>query len=104
MRQGKKLVIAPSAAFLKKACSMTLELDQAPRSPRRITRVAIVGGGFSGTIQAINLLRHDGPAAVLIERRPRAGRGIAYSSLSDEHVLNVRASNMSAFPDDTTHF
>lgn len=83
---------------------MNPELDPAPRAPGRIARVAIVGGGFSGTIQAINLLRHDGPAAILIERRPRAGRGIAYSALSDEHVLNVRASNMSAFPDQPGHF
>lgn len=83
---------------------MNDELDPVPRAPGRISRVAIVGGGFSGTIQAINLLRHDGPSAVLIERRPRAGRGIAYSALSDEHILNVRASNMSAFPDEPGHF
>ena len=30
--------------------------------------VAIVGAGFSGTLQAINLLRHQGPRATLIER------------------------------------
>lgn len=81
-------------------------LSSPPRAPSssKIERVAIVGAGFSGTIQAINLLRHDGPGAILVERRPQAGRGTAYSALLDEHLLNVRASNMSAFPDDPTHF
>jgi len=67
-------------------------------------QVAIVGGGFSGALLAINLLRHDGPRAVLIERRPEAGRGIAYSTDHPEHLLNVRAANMSAFPDAPDHF
>lgn len=66
--------------------------------------IAIIGAGFSGTLQAINLLRHDGPRATLIERRPRAGRGIAYSAAHPDHLLNVRAGNMSALPDDPDHF
>lgn len=67
--------------------------------------VAIVGGGFSGTLLAINLMRHDGPRATLIERRPaQLARGVAYSAARDEHLLNVRAGNMSALPDDPDHF
>lgn len=66
--------------------------------------VAIVGGGFAGTLQAINLLRHDGPRATLIERRPRAGEGVAYGDADPSHVLNVRAEHMSALPDDPGHF
>jgi len=66
--------------------------------------VAIVGGGFSGALLAINLLRHDGPHATLIERRAETARGIAYSTIHPEHVLNVRAANMSALPDDPGHF
>ncbi|MBW6528941.1 FAD/NAD(P)-binding protein [Sphingomonas sp. RHCKR7] len=67
--------------------------------------VAIVGGGFSGTLLAINLVRHDGPRATLIERRPaQVARGVAYSAAHDEHLLNVRAGNMSALPDDPDHF
>lgn len=69
-----------------------------------IDHVAIVGAGFSGTLQAINLLRHDGPRATLIERTAKAGEGLAYGSAHPSHVLNVRASNMSAFPDDPDHF
>ncbi len=69
-----------------------------------IRHVAIIGAGFSGTLQAINLLRHHGPRATLIERAARAGEGLAYGAAHPSHVLNVRASNMSAFPDDPGHF
>ncbi|WP_404338436.1 FAD/NAD(P)-binding protein [Sphingomonas sp. MMS12-HWE2-04] len=69
-----------------------------------IEHVAIIGAGFSGTLQAINLLRHEGPRATLIERAPVAGTGLAYGAAHPSHVLNVRAGNMSAFPDDPSHF
>lgn len=69
-----------------------------------IEHVAIIGAGFSGTLQAINLLRHEGPRATLIERAPVAGTGLAYGAAHPSHVLNVRAGNMSAFPDDPAHF
>ncbi len=69
-----------------------------------IEHVAIVGGGFSGTLQAINLLRHKGPRATLIERADEAGRGVAYGAAHSSHLLNVRGGNMSAFPDDPNHF
>jgi len=45
-----------------------------------IRHVAIIGAGFSGTLQAINLLRHDGPSATLIERAPVPGEGLAYGA------------------------
>jgi uncharacterized NAD(P)/FAD-binding protein YdhS len=73
-------------------------------SPPAIEHVAIIGAGFSGTLQAINLLRHDGPRVTLIERREAFARGVAYSTPSPAHLLNVRASNMSALPDDPDHF
>ena len=67
--------------------------------------VAIVGGGFSGTLLAINLLRFEGPRATLIEREgERIARGVAYSATEPSHLLNVRAGGMSAFPDDPGHF
>jgi uncharacterized NAD(P)/FAD-binding protein YdhS len=40
----------------------------------------------------------------LIERRPEIGRGPAYHTSNPDHVLNVRAANMSALPDDPDHF
>lgn len=67
--------------------------------------IVIVGGGFSGTLLAINLLRFDGPRATLVEREgARIARGVAYSATEPAHLLNVRAGGMSAFPDDPGHF
>lgn len=66
--------------------------------------VAIVGAGFSGSLLAINILRHAGPQATLIERRPVFGRGTAYSAPHPSHLLNVRAGNMSALSDRPAHF
>lgn len=68
--------------------------------------VAIVGAGFSGTLLAVHLLRMArAPLQVLlIERSGRAGRGLAYASASDSHLLNVRVANMSALPEQPGHF
>lgn len=66
--------------------------------------IAIVGGGFSGTLLMINLLRL-GARVVLVERSDAGlARGLAYGTRRPEHLLNVRAANMSAFPDDSSHF
>jgi uncharacterized NAD(P)/FAD-binding protein YdhS len=54
---------------------------------------------------AIHLLeREDGPRVHLIERRATFARGAAYSTRFKDHLLNVRASNMSAYPDRPDHF
>src|SRR5437870_4629081 len=71
------------------------------RSDRRAP-VAIIGGGFSGTILAAQLARR-GVASVLIDGSGRVGRGVAYSTTEPAHLLNVRAEGMSAWacqPDD----
>ncbi|MBV9748916.1 MAG: FAD/NAD(P)-binding protein, partial [Acetobacteraceae bacterium] len=52
---------------------------------------------------AIHLLR-QGRRVTLIERRQQAGPGLAYGSAHETHLLNVRAGNMSAFPDEPSHF
>lgn len=67
-------------------------------------RVAIVGGGASGTLQALHLLRAGVEGIVLIERAHQPGRGVAYSTRRPEHLLNVPARRMSAYPDDPDHF
>lgn len=66
--------------------------------------VLIIGGGFSGTLLAINLVRM-GASVILFERNEQAlAKGLAFGTRRPEHLLNVRASNMSAFPDDAGHF
>lgn len=68
--------------------------------------VAIIGGGASGVLLAAHLLRD--PAAnvrvTIIEKSNRLGHGMAYSTDNPDHILNVPAKGMSAFPDDPEHF
>lgn len=67
--------------------------------------VAVIGAGFSGVLTALRLLLSpDGPDVRLIERGPRFARGAAYSTGSPHHLLNVRATNMSAFVEQPAHF
>ena len=40
----------------------------------------------------------------MVERRPRAGEGLAYGDAAAGHLLNVRAKGMNAFPDDPEGF
>lgn len=71
-------------------------------SDRRVP-VAIIGGGFSGTMVAAQLARR-GIASALVDGSGRMGRGIAYSTREPAHVLNVRAEVMSAWPEDLDEF
>lgn len=73
--------------------------DAATPTQTSTPTVAIIGGGASGTLTAINLLRR-GASVVLFESRGAAGHGVAYSTTDGRHLLNVRANNMSGFPDD----
>jgi uncharacterized NAD(P)/FAD-binding protein YdhS len=65
--------------------------------------VAIVGGGFSGTILAAQLARRR-IACVLIDGSGRLGKGVAYSTTEPAHLLNVPAEAMSVWPDEPDHF
>lgn len=78
-----------------------------PRAPRTIPSVAIIGGGFSGAMVAANLARKAMPGqlhATLWEKGGRLARGLAYGTRCDLHRLNVPAGNMSALPDEPSHF
>lgn len=71
--------------------------------------IVIIGGGASGTLLAAHLLRSVAATSqhvriTLVEKCGEFGRGLAYSTHQACHVLNVRAQNMSAFPDDPEHF
>jgi uncharacterized NAD(P)/FAD-binding protein YdhS len=65
--------------------------------------VAIVGAGFCGTMLAVHLAEEPGVRSVLFERDTFA-RGVAYSTESPRHLLNLPAGKMSAFPDKPQHF
>src|SRR5271163_3043810 len=67
--------------------------------------IAIIGGGVSGTLTALHLVRQGTPARViLIDQRPDFGLGLAYSTPSLRHLLNVPAGKISALPDQPDHF
>lgn len=70
-------------------------------------RITIIGGGASGTLLAVNLIKHAGDEPLeinLVEKHGTIGRGVAYSTVEDVHLLNVPAAKMGAFPDDIEHF
>ena len=66
--------------------------------------VLIVGGGFSGTILAIQLL-YRAPALkiALMDKGSLPGRG-AYGANYKCHLLNLPADMMSAFSEEPEHF
>lgn len=68
--------------------------------------VIIIGGGASGAVMATHLLSQAECAfrVTIIEGQNDLGRGLAYSTKDPDHLLNTRAQNMSAFPDQPDHF
>lgn len=82
--------------------STTSPVENAP-APATPT-VVIVGGGFSGSMTAAQLLRKAKSAGiklrvVVVERRGAVGEGVAYGTRELAHLLNVPAGKMSAWPD-----
>jgi uncharacterized NAD(P)/FAD-binding protein YdhS len=70
------------------------------------SHVAIIGGGFCGAMTAVQLFQQR-PADLsitIIEPRSELGKGLAYSTQCDNHLLNVVASRMSAFSEQPEHF
>lgn len=62
--------------------------------------ILIIGGGLSGSMLAVQLLRLPGRRKVLIvEPRAELGRGEAYSAVDLGHTLNGNAARMSVDPD-----
>jgi uncharacterized NAD(P)/FAD-binding protein YdhS/predicted metal-dependent enzyme (double-stranded beta helix superfamily) len=64
--------------------------------------VAIVGGGFSGTLAAAHLVARASAAGravhvVLLDRQATFGEGPAYRTPDPHHLLNVPAANMGAW-------
>ena len=70
--------------------------------------VAVIGGGASGTLAAVHLLRYAASSRqrmriTLIDTHGRHGLGQAYSTEHRAHLLNAMAGQMSALPDDPDH-
>jgi uncharacterized NAD(P)/FAD-binding protein YdhS len=70
--------------------------------------VAVVGGGASGTLTVVHLLRRAAAEqvpvrVVLLDRLGRHGMGQAYSTTHPDHLLNSPAERMSALSGDPQH-
>lgn len=70
--------------------------------PQKLPRIAIIGGGASAALILANMKTKA--EIDIYDRADRFARGIAYSTPRMCHLLNVRASNMSAVADDRDHF
>ncbi|WP_185792768.1 FAD/NAD(P)-binding protein [Actinoallomurus bryophytorum] len=73
-----------------------------------IPSVVIVGGGASGTLTAVHLIRGAQARGrslqvVLVDRDGRHGLGQAYATTDPHHLLNAGAAKMSALADDPDH-
>lgn len=69
--------------------------------------VAIIGGGAAGSAVVGEILRQHGAADISITwlaGRRSFGRGVAYATSAEHHLLNVRAAGMDLFADDTGAF
>ncbi|MFC6345472.1 FAD/NAD(P)-binding protein, partial [Nocardioides hankookensis] len=79
--------------------------DRAPvhaGADARSDRIAIIGGGASGVLTALQLLSTSTDSALRVtvhEATGVLGRGIAYCTSDPRHLLNVRARHMSAYAD-----
>jgi uncharacterized NAD(P)/FAD-binding protein YdhS len=76
---------------------------------RGTTTIGVVGAGAAGTLTATRILHEAGRRqralnVLLIDPRPDAGRGVAYSTTDPRHLLNVTARAMTAVPEDADHF
>jgi len=67
--------------------------------------VLIIGGGFSGTMLAVQLLRRTTNLSLtVLETSSMPGRGLAYRTPHRFHLLNIPAGEMGTFPSDAKDF
>lgn len=69
-------------------------------------KIGIIGGGFTGTMTAVQLIRKSTyPVEIsIVNERETFNTGIAYNPYSKKHLLNVTTARMSAFADQPDHF
>lgn len=93
---------APSTASISRHSMVQISREE---TTPRACDVAIIGAGFSGSMLAVHLANSGIPIDIaLIERTRLFGPGLAYGSALPEHLLNVPAGKMGAFPDQPGHF
>ena len=87
--------------------AQNLEIGAAPDPASRKSHVAIIGGGASGTLMALALVRYRRDLQVTLIEPSRVGSGLAYGTARPEHRLNALPRRLSAFsdqPDDFAHW
>ncbi len=76
-----------------------------PAAEPACTRIAIIGGGFTGAAAAFHLARRGAPGLQITVYEPGPlGAGLAYGTDDPAHRLNARAQRMSMIPDVPAHF
>lgn len=69
------------------------------------TTVAIIGGGASGALVAMQIARQSRiPCQVILYEPKAAGNGLAYGTTCISHLMNVPAARLSADPDSPNDF
>ena len=68
--------------------------------------IAIIGGGISGTLTVLQCIKQSiKPLSIIwFDSQNKYCRGYAYNTFDYNHLLNVRANNMSVFADNKNHF
>ena len=104
-REHRHFAAADGYCELVTSLPLFPEPAEAP-APQGKRPIAVIGAGFSGTIAALQILRRvpEDQPVLLCERSPEFARGMAYTTGDQDHLLNVRASNMSALSDEPLHF
>jgi uncharacterized NAD(P)/FAD-binding protein YdhS len=101
-------VYAPPLGAFRRFNPQPADPVPAAESPIRPT-ILVIGGGFSGTVTAAQLVRQAeatgvGLRILIADRSGTVGEGVAYGTSDEAHLLNVPAGRMSAWPDRPSDF
>lgn len=80
------------------------EIGRSARLAAPALKVAIIGGGASGSLMALALARHRPDTSIVLIEPGQPGRGLAYGTNRPEQRLNVLPSRLSAFSDQADDF
>ena len=68
--------------------------------------IGIIGGGISGTLTVLQIIKQSKTPFNIFwfDTQNKFCKGYAYNVIDEGHLLNVRANNMSIFPNEPNHF